>query len=414
MRKSKIFFWGMLLILSSCSQDDIIKDFEKYPTSSSYTVSVEEALQIAEVAMKSLDGETTRSPRIVSSIEVKTTNHTRANLASDSLFYLVNYADDNGFALLGADKRLPSLYAISDEGHFEFSDTLNNEGLAFYMSYIEERAPYFIEANTAVGDTTTLKPFDPLPIVNTNLYDVYSPKISKAVRKVHGYYPYNTYCFDNLGNQALTGCLPTAMAIYISYFKWPQSYKGYSFDWTAINANPQNDGFYRLIRLLGDEENLAATYTAGGTKSFYTNVKRTFENIGFECEHDFVDFDADEVFQRSIKGWNWPYGVPVLVRGQHKDALAGHAWVIDGAMKQKRKMVIGSDGKEYYDNMPILLFHCIWGWTDGKSNGYFSFDDGFLGGIPNKYDKDDTGEIAGNPIVFSRELKNFGQVKAIR
>lgn len=71
MRKSKIFFWGMLLILSSCSQDDIIKDFEKCPASSSYTVSVEEALQIAEVAMKSLDGETTRSPRIVSSIEVR-------------------------------------------------------------------------------------------------------------------------------------------------------------------------------------------------------------------------------------------------------------------------------------------------------------------------------------------------------
>ena len=51
--------------------------------------------------------------------------------------YLVNYADDAGFALLSADSRLRPIYAISDEGSMSFSDTTYNKGLALFARGVE-------------------------------------------------------------------------------------------------------------------------------------------------------------------------------------------------------------------------------------------------------------------------------------
>ncbi|MBP3227945.1 MAG: Spi family protease inhibitor [Bacteroidaceae bacterium] len=53
----------------------------------------------------------------------------------DTLFYIVNFADDEGFALIAADKRTEPVYALVDQGNYDF-DCLQAEkieGVVLFM-----------------------------------------------------------------------------------------------------------------------------------------------------------------------------------------------------------------------------------------------------------------------------------------
>ena len=47
--------------------------------------------------------------------------------------YLINYADNSGFALIGANKEAYDIYAISDEGRLNTTDTIGNEPLKVFL-----------------------------------------------------------------------------------------------------------------------------------------------------------------------------------------------------------------------------------------------------------------------------------------
>ena len=57
--------------------------------------------------------------------------------------YVVNYEDDAGFAILSADRQLPSVLGYADSGNV--TDTMTNPGIKLFL----ERLPDFVA--TAVG-----------------------------------------------------------------------------------------------------------------------------------------------------------------------------------------------------------------------------------------------------------------------
>lgn len=118
-------------------------------------------------------------------------------LTDSPILYLVNYADNKGFALLGADERLPYVYAISNEGHLELSDTLANPGLAFVMSGIRRHITTTLDAGQSNDAVSTYS--------STVLVTVQkcSPLIGNSdVVEWHQDTPYNKYCYTNTGQQA--------------------------------------------------------------------------------------------------------------------------------------------------------------------------------------------------------------------
>lgn len=86
-----------------------------------------------------------KSSREVEEIEVLHSNlQTRSqagNASVNSDLYLVNYANNKGFALLSSDSRLRPIYAISDTGHIQMADTINNKALSMFLKMFMQILP---------------------------------------------------------------------------------------------------------------------------------------------------------------------------------------------------------------------------------------------------------------------------------
>lgn len=62
--------------------------------------------------------------------------------------YVVNYADDGGFAVLSADTRMETILAYSDQGNI--SDTMNNPGVKMFLEMIPAYAASMMEEDSTI------------------------------------------------------------------------------------------------------------------------------------------------------------------------------------------------------------------------------------------------------------------------
>lgn len=140
--KKIILFAGITALLVSCSNMELEQSQLAGATSETHGsthVSLEEALKNADDLFSRMEGKNTRTAtkrRTVCSVQsLGEGGRTRA-AGEDPLYYVVNYADDAGFAILGADTRLDEVYAFSDTGSLNLNDTTFNEGLMKHMMYL--------------------------------------------------------------------------------------------------------------------------------------------------------------------------------------------------------------------------------------------------------------------------------------
>lgn len=242
MKKKIMYLVAVALVLTACSSEEPITPQNQVNDAmgaNPYRVSLTDALKNADALLGELgEDEVTRSiERKVESVEYYSRPGTRA-LVGDTLLYLVNYADDAGFALLSADSRLRPIYAISDEGSMSFSDTTYNKGLALFARGVEAEITSLPNLPYIPVDSLILKPGFPVnPKVDSirSVKDRVRPMLSMYQRNWDQHAPFNEYCFTDDGEQALVGCTAIAVAQIMAYHKWPEQYGGYTFDWDEIN-----------------------------------------------------------------------------------------------------------------------------------------------------------------------------------
>lgn len=414
------------VFLTGCSSDNTLlpEVSETKKIANEYSIPLSDAVKIADAFMCNID-KGTRTERTISKVEVKTSRATRSGIGADTLLYLINYADNNGFALVSADKRLPAIYAISDEGHFEFADTLQNDGLAFFMKTVDSSINYSMEQQADI-----IVPNDSVHW-NGNYYDrfkwyydLHVPKLKKTMSTISQGNPYNEYCIYN-GNKIYTGCAPVAIATLMSFYKWPEEYHGYKIKWDEIISGGNKQELARVIRFLWNPDNLnVSIYTDyKGDKSASALAIRfvpTLQNMGYEVLDGLKPFNADDVIEVLRRGADTPaVGTPVLARGTTivkdqygKEQNVGHVWVIDGAMWQHGHFgdlppSITDPEPHYNPNIPMCLFHCVWGWG-GSNNGFFNFDSNVMGGNADYFGEYDNNSSTTH--VFY-DLKYIGYIK---
>lgn len=114
----------------ACSAEDdltVSQKSESPKPANKFRISLEDASNRAESIINLIEKERhTRSngKRTIRSVDYYINPSTRGGESIDTLLYLINYGDEQGFALVSADERLDPVYAISDEGHLNFSDTI--------------------------------------------------------------------------------------------------------------------------------------------------------------------------------------------------------------------------------------------------------------------------------------------------
>ena len=283
----------------------------------------------------------------------------------DTLFYAINLADNQGYIIAASDKRTDPIYAFVDDGSFCLDSLESDEytGISMFLNYA---------VDTELDDIANYS--DTVSISKKSLSKAWQINVKKAAlldTKWGQRYPYNYYC-----NGKLTGCVVTAIAQIMSYYKTPSSVSwnsnGYgnstSMNWSRIISDcKSNNGrlisstqtsaleVANLMRMLGIAFN--ADYGSNSTSVNSKKALKKINSVGWLSAGSLNDFDIVKI-QRALSNNQLVFARGYRTKRKLFGYKNGHAWVYDGYINASQ------NGKTSF------MVHCNWGWN-GTANGYY-------------------------------------------
>lgn len=290
----------------------------------------------------------------------------------DPAYYVIENGTNKGYTIVSADDRLPEIVGYAKQGNYT-EDTLPEAYVEFitaYQKFVEEVKAGNPHALRTAAEAKALR--------ESASYT--QPTVAPLLGNIQWNQgdPYNRMCPEYDGvNKAVTGCVATAMAQVIGYWKYPSQLQadipGYTTRSNKINVpgiSKATDGIY-------DWDNILPQYRSGSFNDVQANaVAKLMHHCGVAVKMDYgqssganvnpehlskyFGYDKDFMVKvrresYSMQEWNTLIDNeliakrPVLYSGQSSDG--GHQFVCDG-----------SDGKG--------LYHINWGWG-GYQDGYF-------------------------------------------
>ena len=317
----------------------------------------------------------------------------------DTLLYIINFNDDNGFALVSADNRTTPVLAIINDGFMTADDIENvdNPGFIAFMNnaigmLLNEIAtndePIATYATAAVDQSNMIQ-------VRSNTTRSYPARLKTKWGQMH---PYNMLTPMLSNTRTPTGCVATAGAQALSFFQtinsvsWTDSRHNASgssaLNWNAIISDSEQwdwavknerwrhvPEYYRdntygygrlgtgrttttqvahLMRYLGCKIN--ATYSPSSTEA---STDQLLVFLKFSCGLSGSFSMMEKYTPRNVFDAFDSSNALVLIRANNKNESVGHSWLIDGGQEI---IYSGNDKKQYV--------HCNFGW-DSYSDGYY-------------------------------------------
>lgn len=228
-------FLGLFsLLMVGCHDEILLNEYQKNESEQVHTVSLERALKQVTPFYKGASGSTRTSEEIpeVESLSIHLIGGKFTRAQENGIpFYIVNFKDHGGFAILSGDDRLTPVYAFSNEGAINLNDTISNYGLNFYINKV---MPEIVadELITKTGTKSTGDNYDPI-LEPKVVFDV-PPMLDVEQRNWNQSYPYNRYCITSTGERAKVGCGAVATSLIMSYYRWPVELEGYKFEWEKL------------------------------------------------------------------------------------------------------------------------------------------------------------------------------------
>lgn len=298
------------------------------------------------------------------------------NLSQQS-YYVFPNANSKGFTIVSGDDRLPEIVGYSSQGSYDENNL--PEG---FVSFMEAYQNLYNKVN--LGDAEALKNLAEIKAWRNKKNA--SAASTSAVAPLLGNIewdqtsPYNNMCpkYDSV-HVAATGCVATAMAQVMAYYKYPKQLKadipGYVNRWNGIPMEiptiTQEEGIY-------DWDNMLPKYNkeANATQQQKDAVAKLMYHCGAAVRMSYgpesgaavsssklakyFGYDADLMMDLSRSSFTldkWMQiidaelaaGRPVLYGGQSSEN--GHQFICDGKDENG-------------------LYHINWGWS-GNQNAYF-------------------------------------------
>ena len=322
------------------------------------------------------------------------------NTYIDTAFYLFNTPDNNGFAILAADLRVPNqILAYSDNGSFD--PNTDNPAMTFFLELAKDYVSECIAKADAQEDSLTESICQKLGIENDTCQHGLKTK-SKILQKIkctteglpqytivnrgevkplintkwHQGFPFNGKC-----SPSPAGCAPIAIAQILNYWKAPSVIKGVSVNWNIIqNGYPYNDYTEQVASLINVIRTSVKTDANGGTE--INKPLQFFKQIGFSTQSKMIDYNYKSVADALDKS------IPVFMGGLLDKGFGGHAWIADGYLIRQ---VTKNETFKYciieeldngtitdrFEDIPSTtttiyeLLHFNWGWQ-GNGDGYYN------------------------------------------
>ena len=304
---------------------------------------------------------------------------TRAGEKVEPYFHIFNFGDEEGFAIMSGDDRVEPLLALTFKGELTPETEIENPGFEFAYEKMEDYYLRIIrDTIPSIQPDLPIPPRDTLPLPELPVrYEEKDTLIYKNMKYGHcpvkwdQEYPYNQYCFiPGTNNFADAGCAAVAMAQFMAIYKYPNSYNGYSFNWSdMISQYRSYEGELQIARLmqqLGVSNNLNIQYgTPQGSFANEVNIPLTFENLGYTNGGNGIPYNTETVVNELKNGY------PLLIGGC--DGNTWHIWLGHGLM-ERRYIIRGyNEFDEVIVSNSILRGYYIlynWGW-EGWCDGYY-------------------------------------------
>ncbi len=372
----------LLVAIASCSKEDGVGIPEPAtPQEVSYRVSVKDALRSADDILNAGDRATRSVERKVKSTELYVAKPaTRSNDGVEVSFYLINYEDNAGYALVSTDKRATPVYMYADEGNITTAAFEEVPPMAIFMeeaiaNYEIEVASSGIDGPIDIGIPGTGTIGDYTDFVDGILchIDIDTLTVTKAPlcqTRWSQDYPYNYLC-----NQRPVGCGPVAIAQVMAYYRHPEqlSNSTLAYDWDMMLSQPYfssigDEGAFDtaiFLRAVGDaagadySNNNIDPESDPGTGVHPSVLAPTLSSFGYTTNGltNFYSWEVESEIDSNR---------PVLAVGYNFDDI-GHAWIIDGYTRYEYTISC------YYAIEPFALYKRM----NGGSDVYLSNNVGF-------------------------------------
>lgn len=371
----------------ACGTEKFPADLEQEVKHSPHFISQEKALENLRNFEATMPIATRSLNRTIKTCKPYSPDMTPATRNEDPAFYVVNYDNDEGFAILAATDLLPEVLADTESGSLYPEGIVDNPGMMIFLDQLVQYTsllppdifvpidtidfgdqPHTVYSEWRIG--VDRGPYCPMPWHQESPYNLLCPSV---YGKAHGY----------------AGCAPVAFGLVMTYHKYPMHYINpitqtieYTFNWNEMKNDTYmtcSESTQYLLEILGRMQNLDATYTSNwtgvnliDTAKLEAHFAHTMSNFRYErpqsCAYDSL------IVENQLR-----QGLPVIASGEPNkstwDNQNGHFWVIDGFRQYDRdkKVVINTDtGVLILSSVTQSLkyIHCNWGWGN-DANGYF-------------------------------------------
>ena len=377
-----------LICVVSCAKIDdessaVAPEQPARPTVLLPTRSYEEALSLARKSIALVDRGQTRSATARSIRSERgqcvTTPSTRSGAGSDTLMYVFNFENNDGFSVIAANRAVDPVLAVAEKGNYTYGEPTGVENFDFYMDAMAQslaviKPPKF--------DTIRTTPkFKTVEVNESRSCDPLIP-VRWGQRS-----PYGDYCSNNI-----SGCVATAIAQIMAYYRFPPSFtttytdaphagETIALNWTSMINYPYGYQVPALMREIG--QRVGMDYSSPISSSANpNNVPNCLISMGYSCSSGLVNFEMasirDALDERR----------PVCIDGRDAaNTRDGHTWIADGYEYSRI-------GTEYYEERLVdndepgliphyeyvltsstvqttNLVHYNWGWN-GDFNGLYA------------------------------------------
>lgn len=393
-QKNATYFWGMLtILLLGCS--NIEEPSTKNAINNSlHSANIQkrsfnEALEIAQQTIGMFNSDNSRSvtEKKIALSDTKfiiNKSISRNSCELDTLMYIFNFENNQGFSIISANKATDALLAQAEQGNYDETTKIENPAFGMYMDLAEQ----YISNQRMIEQPI-------LPIVKEHKWVNDTTETIRILPKV-------TVCWGQTGCEATyttngySGCGNTAMAQIMSYFNHPTqlpinypnaSVSSVTLDWDQMKlhnfahsiqsctvSNETHNAIGLLHRQLGHLNN--SSYQATGTFTYSSDIRLSFNSLGYTVS-DFKIYTGESLYSLLANNYLcYMRGEKIL----EDSTIVGHGWVVDGYLKHE---IVASEwtrdsnlfGAEWellaeYDPYYTEYYHMNWGW-DGNCNGYF-------------------------------------------
>ena len=284
--------------------------------------------------------------------------------SSNQLMHIVNFEDNQGFAIISDNKLAPAIMAVTENGHFSSEEELDNPGISIFL---KDAVSYLND----VGDIDWREPGGEKTVYEDVIWSSYGPTLDVEWEDDNYFSAECPNYVCSMGDIALT----TFLYAYKYYGSIELTYKGGGsiiVDWDKFkyhsDAGKLVDGHFRL-------DDCDAKYP---NDSIHLRIAQVVREIGYRSATDYSkDFPTSSVgsFKSALRSFHLyeiddrdvtkefavhnveQFGV-LFMYG--KDETRGeHIWLCDGYKEVKRR------GRRYITNNK----GASWEW-DGETEFY--------------------------------------------